>query len=156
MLLTRPPIRYVTVTPTVLNADAYDANDVIFDTTEIPGACSDIGIPTILDSIVILEGADQAAANMILHFFNGSGTFGTKDAAPSISDADAALSLGAYTMASASFLDYTNSRVASAHNLRMIMIPKAATSSIYVAGQTAGTPTYATGSLVLRFGFKDV
>ena len=150
------PIRYVTVTPTVLNADAYDVGDVLFATTEIPLATGPLGQPCLLDSILILEGADQTAAIITTFFFDSNVTFGAADAAPSITDADAVSSLGQYAMATANYVDVGASKLAYAPNLNIPIRSIAGTRSIYFSAISAGTPTLATGSLVYRFGFKDL
>jgi len=149
------PIRYVTVTPTVLNADAYDAGDTLFDMTEIPNATGPGGAPCVLDSITIIENADQTAAVMTLFFYDTTGTFGTADAAPSISDAANLNALGSYAMPSANFLDVGGAKTAYAGNLGIPVRSLPGSRSIYFGAITAGTPTLATGSLVFRFGFKD-
>lgn len=150
------PIRYVDVTPTVLNADAYDAGDVLFATTEIPNATGTGGNPCVLDSIVIIENADQTAAVMTLFFFDTNVTFGTPDSAPSISDADALNALGSFAMPSANFLDAGGTKIAYAGNLNLPVRSIAGSRSIYFSAISAGTPTLATGSLKFRFGFKEV
>lgn len=156
MLGVSPNIRYVDIIPTVLNADAYDSGDVLFDVTEIPGACSGIGIPTRLVSIVAIDQDDQAAAVWVLHFLNGTGTFGTKDSAPSISDANALFHLGYVSIPSASFLDIGGAKVACVDNINKVLIPAEATASVYVAATVTGTPTQTTGGIKLRFGFVDL
>lgn len=148
-------IRYVDVVPTVLNADAYDAGDTLFDTTEVPSATSVTGEGAILDSIIVIDADDQAAANMTLWFLDSNVTFGTKDAAPSITDANSNSVLGSVTLASTAFLDLGGVKVATALNVGLIVKSAVASRSIYVAATTAGTPTQATGGIRLRFGFRD-
>ena len=148
-------IRYVDVTPTVLNADAYDAGDVLFATTEIPNATGPSGEPCTLESITIVENADQTAAIVTVFFFDSNVTFGAADAAPSISDANALGSLGSYAMPSANFLDVGGAKIAHASNLGIPVKSAAGSRSIYFSAISAGTPTLATGSLKFRFGFKD-
>jgi len=147
-------IRFVNVTPTVLNADAYDAGDTLFDVTAVPLATSGVE-GAILDSLIVVDADDQAAANMTLWFFDSNPVFGVTDAAPSITDANTANILGYVTIASAAFLDVTGSKVGQSHNIGMLVKPAAGSSSIYVAATTAGTPTQTTGGVRLRLGFRD-
>lgn len=148
-------IRYVDVTPVVLNADAYDSGDVLFDVTEIVNACSKVGAPTVLMSVVAIDNDDQAAAVWVLWFLNASTTFGTKDSAPGITDAANLFNMGYVTIPSASFLDVGGAKVACVDNINKILIPAAGTSSVYVAATVTGTPTQTTGGIKLRLGFMD-
>lgn len=150
---TSSPMQYVTITPTVLNADAYDANDVIFDTTAIAGATRAADVPGILTSICYVDKDDNAAANLTFWFLSANVSFGTADSAPSISDANALNLLGYVSMASASILDVGGAKVGFVGNLWFPVIPATGTTTVYVAMTSAGTPTHTTGGVQVRLGF---
>lgn len=141
----------IAVTPTV-DASALDANDTVFDATAIANAARASGLGTTLMAVDVICQADQKA-QLTLYFFDASVTFGTSDAAPSLSDADALKYLGHVDIAAADYDDLGGVSVAQARNLSIPMIPASGT-SLYVAATTTGTPTYgATDALKLRFHF---
>jgi hypothetical protein len=148
-------IRYVTVTP-VGEATALDAGDTAFDRTEIPNAASNIGEPVELVSVVALDTADQTAAVIDLYFLNQDVVFGVLDAAPSISDTDAAALQGWVSLLAADFKDVGGSKIATKANVGLILYPKEGSRSLYFAGTVAGTPTHGVSGLRFRFGFRDV
>jgi hypothetical protein len=148
-------IQYIDVTPTVLNADAYDSGDVLFDTTQIADACQSINQPAVLQSLVILDEDDQTAAAWVLWFLRANVTFGTKDAAPSISDANSRNITGYVAVASTDFLDVGGAKVACLKNIGLVLPPVTDTRDIYVAATVTGTPTQTTGGIKLRFGFLN-
>ena len=157
MLGTSPNFRLIDVVPVVLNSDAYDAGDTLFDTTAIPYAAPQAGAPTMLQSVTAIDLDDQAAAVMTLWFLDSNVAFGTADAAPSITDANAIFLQGSLAIPSASFLDVGGSKVAYVGNLGLILKPAAGTQTVYFAATTAGTPTQTTAAgLRFRFGFRDI
>jgi hypothetical protein len=147
--------RLITVTPTVLNADAYDANDTLFDSTLVPNAVGAADRAARLDSICWLDKDDQTAANLVFWFLSANVAFGTADAAPSISDANALNILGAVPFASSLILDVGGAKCGSLQNIGLIIAPASGTANIYVACTTAGTPTHTTGGVQLRLGFRS-
>jgi hypothetical protein len=148
-------MQYVSVTP-VCDTSAYGAGDTLFDTTLITNATRVADGLARLDTIVVLDEDDQAAANMTLYFLDANVTLGTANAAPSISDANARNLLGYVTLASAAFLDVGGAKVACALNVNMIVKPATGTRNIYVAATTAGTPTQTASGIKLRFGFTSL
>lgn len=146
-------VQYIDVTPTVLNADAYDSGDVLFDTTQIANACQSANQAAVLQSLVILDEDDQAAAAWVLWFLRANVTFGTKDAAPSISDANARNVTGYVAVASTDFIDVGGVKIACLKNIGLVLPPVTDTRDIYVAATVTGTPTQTTGGIKLRFGF---
>jgi hypothetical protein len=160
MALIHAPRFQITSTPTVLNADAYDANDVIVDTTAITHNMFNLGGTFKLEQIEFWDQADQAAAALTFVFLNSNVTYGTKDAAPSITDANGIAYLtGIYVGASAAILDQTDFKY-GLWNPNIFVTPATSTASplsvgtLYYAIASAGTPTYATGCLQLRFTFS--
>ena len=144
----------VDVTPTVLNSDAYDAGDVLFDTTEITNAVPYAGGNVLLQSLTVLDKDDQAAAAMTLYFLQTDVSLGTKDAAVSITDANATEILGVVPIAVGDWSDLINSRLACIKNVGLLLQAAPTSKHLYVAATTAGTPTQTTGGIVLTFGFR--
>jgi hypothetical protein len=146
-------------TPVVLNNDAYDANDVIYDTTALTHpAFNQYGGPFKLEQIEFWDSNDQAAAALTFVFLNSNVTYGTKDSAPSISDADSLFLTGQYVAASANILDHGGLKY-GLWNPNIMVYPSQPSSTVtsatlYHACASAGTPTYLTGCLQLRFTFS--
>jgi hypothetical protein len=146
--------RHVTITSGATSADANDANDVIFDKTLIPLAGFRNGEPFVLNDIIFVDPAAQAAAVVTFFFFSANiTTFGTADAAPSISDGDAATLVARVPFAATDITVTTNNTIGAKHNLNIVVTPVAATTSLYVAMTSAGTPNHAGATLTCRFGF---
>jgi hypothetical protein len=146
----------ITSTPVVLNNDAYDANDVIVDSTVLTHVLfSAHGGPFKLEQIEYWDSNDQAAAALTFVFLSANVTYGTKDSAPSISDSDALNLVGQYVAASANILDHGGIKYGLWNpNIIVQCSPVAGVQSLYYAIASAGTPTYLTGCLQLRFTFS--
>lgn len=137
----------IAVVPTV-DTSAYTSGDTLFNSTLIAAAGGTRG--GTLDSITVIDKADNAAADIELYFFTSAVTFGTVNAAPSISDADAIKCIGKYTVASASFKDVGASKIGGGTAVGLPV-----TFPLYVAATVTGTPTYAAATdLKLVFGFR--
>lgn len=145
------PVDVITVTPTVLNADAYDAGDTVFDATVVTGAVRVSGGSALLQSIVVADKDDQKA-QLRLVFFDSTVTFGTADSAPSLSDADSLKCLGSVEIAAADYIDFGGASVATVKGIGLLC-KASGSANLYVAAMTSGTPTYTTGGLQLRLGF---
>ena len=151
-----PILRDVTITPTVLNNDAYDANDVLFDTTEIPNACSAKDKIVKLQGIAWLDKSDATVGNLTFWFFRANVSFGTKDSAPNIADADAENFIGSVAFASTLLTDAGGSKIGFLGNIGLICKPASGTNNIFVACTAAGTPTLATDCLQIKFSFEEI
>lgn len=143
----------VSVTPTVLNSDAYDAGDVIFGAVEIPNCIPLAGGSAYLDSIVCRCLADQKA-QMHLVLMNAATSLGTKDAAPDIDDTEVLTVLGTVELLAASYIDLGANSVLTKAAIGLPVQAASGSKSLWVAGFSTGTPTYATGSVRLDFGFR--
>jgi hypothetical protein len=100
----------------------------------------------------VVDKDDQKPAFRMV-FFKAAVTFGTLNAAPSISDADAANYLGHVDIAAADYVDLGGVSVACSKGINLLLESASATTTVYVAGMlTAGTPTHTASGLVLNFG----
>ena len=137
------------ITP-VLEAAILADNDVFFVPIEIPQVFEK-GLARVLDSIVVLDGDDQAT-EFDLIFFNADATLGTLNAAVSISDADAAKVIGAVSLLTTDSIDLINSTLFVKRNIGMVM--KGATASLWVGGVVrSGTPDYTVSGMTIKLGF---
>lgn len=151
MMQVGSPVDVITVTPTVLNADAYDAGDTVFDATVVTGAVRVSGGSALLQSIVVADKDDQKA-QLRLVFFDSTVTFGTADSAPSLSDADSLKCVGSVEILAADYIDFGGVSVATKTAIGLLC-KASGSANLYVAAMTSGTPTYTTGGLQLRLGF---
>lgn len=86
----------ITVTP-VLDTSAYASGDLLFDSTEIANAVRVVGGTAILQSITLLDKADQGVAFTLL-FANAATDFGTLNAAPDPDDTEAGTVIGHFAV----------------------------------------------------------
>lgn len=146
------PADVISVTP-VVEATALDAGDVVCDSTTITNAVRVSGGQAVLQSLTVIDKADQGAA-LDVYIMDTTGlTFGTLDAAPSISDTDAEKILAVIPIASGDWKDVGGAKVANLSGLSRV-VEAASGRNLAFAVTTSGTPTYgAATALVFRFGF---
>lgn len=145
----------ITVTPT-LDTLIYASGDTLFDTTAIPNAVGASGLQAILQTLTVIDKDDQAAAAMDVYIFSTgtSLTFGTANAAPSLSDANAAKLLGIVSIATGDWKDLGGAKVACLRNLG-ILVESSNVRELGFAATTGGTPTQTAAGLVFTFGFTS-
>ncbi len=142
------------VVPVVLNADAYDAGDVLFDRTLISAnVFPATGTVLFLRKAIIFDLDGQTAAAGELIFQNADVTFGTKDSAPSMSDANAPAIVARVPYASSDWLGLGGFKMCSLSPLEEAVWPAGGLTSLWVSGMTQGTPTQTTGGIVLSLVF---
>lgn len=144
----------VTVTPT-LDTSIYAAGDTLFDVTDCGAISLIAGAPVTLESITLLDEDDQTAAEIDLVFFDTTTTFGTLNAAPSISDANARKIVGWVKLAATDFLDVGGSKVASKTAINLVCQTAAADTHLYMAAMTQGTPTQTASGIKVKLGFTQ-
>lgn len=141
----------VTVTPT-LDTSAYASGDLLFDSTEAANAARSAGNTTLLESVTIIDKADQKVA-FTLVFANANTDFGTANSAPNPDDTETATIVGHVAIAATDYLDMGGASVACIRNLGLLM-QTSGTTSLWIAGvNSTGTPTYAASDLVFYLGF---
>lgn len=142
----------VTVTPT-LDTNAYAASDLLFDATEVANAVRAVGGHAVLQSVTVIDKADQKSAFTLL-LANAATDFGTLNSAPDPDDTEAATVIGWVPVAASDYVDLGGASVACIRNIGLTLKAGAATTSLYIAGVNgAGAPTYAASDLVLQLGF---
>ena len=137
----------ITLSPGI--AGALTAGDVACDTQEIPNAVRVNGGRAALQSITLLDQADQGISCRLV-FLSRNVSLGTEDAAVSISAANAVHILGEVTLPT--YADLINSRLAVVTSVGLILRAAPESRSIYVAMVTNGTPTYTADCLKLKLG----
>lgn len=136
-------VRANTLAPAVIDssgltiaATAYSANDVLGAGWEVTNAARAAGGTGKVRGVALVDVADIIGATQ-LHFFTGSVTFGTDNAAPSISDADAAKWIGSVAVAP---IDLGGVRVAGQESMAMMYTCDA--TSLYVYAVTLSGHTF--------------
>lgn len=144
----------LTVTPT-LDTAAYASGDLIFDATEIANAVRANGGTARLESVTLLDKADQGVT-LTLVFLNAATDMGTLNAAPDPDDTEAETILGHVLISSGDYLDVGASKIACVRNIGLPLKAGAATTSLYVAAiNGTSTPTYGSASaMILQLGFS--
>jgi hypothetical protein len=140
----------ITVTPT-LDTNAYADGDVLFNPVEIANAVRNNGDSCILQSVHVLDKADQGVAFELV-FLKAATNLGTINAAISITAANAEDIIGHYAFSN-SYIDLINSQILTDNGIGLMLEAGAATTSLYVAGISKGTGTYAADSLKITLGF---
>jgi len=152
-LVATPTGIVVSVTPT-LDTSIYSADDLLFNTTEVPLAVLHAGGHARLESITLLDEDDQGIA-MDLLFLDAVTSLGTFNAAFNASDTLGRGILGRVNIATGDYIDFGNFRIAQKASVGIVMKAATAASSLYVAGVTrGGTPTYTAAGLKFKFGFS--
>lgn len=139
-----------TITPS-FNTSAHAVGDTLFDAQQIASVGLATGKPVTLVSVCATD-ADNITppAGLVLFFFDRSVTFGTANAAPSISDADAAHFVGRVDIVVADWVDLGGVAVACPVFNPILMKPNA--TDLYVSSMTTGTPTPTSG-IAFKLGF---
>lgn len=153
-----PPLQLIQVTMTVDNGNALDAGDLATGTDTITGAALSSGGATELVSVVIVDKGDNTASAYTLIVTNLSTSYGTIDSAPNIADAGANGIQAIIPIASGDWFDVGNFKVAQprvAQNIGVICETSGSANLYCVIINGAGTPTFATGDLLVTFGFRQ-
>lgn len=144
------PVTLLNVTPT-LDTVAYASGDVMFVSTVCTNAFRVTDGLGILDSVVLIDKADQGIA-LDLYFCDANITTGTINGAPSISDADCATIMAIVPVASGDWKDLGGARVANIKNIWATVKAATGTRNMFVFGIIGGAGTYTASDLVLRLG----
>ncbi len=144
--------RIFDVTMSVDAGNAYASGDVVADTQQLAYFFRDTDQTGMLMSIAVIDEDDQKAA-LDIYFFSGSGTLGTENSGPSISDANARQFLGWQAIATGDYKDLGGVSVAMIKDMNLPIKAAAGTLDLYVAVHNgAGAPTYTASGLKLRIG----
>lgn len=153
LTVTNSSDRFVTktFTPSIITG-AQTAEDIIFATEEITTVGLANGATVALRQIIVSDIDDEGAA-LRLFFFNANTSLGTEGSTPDIDDTEILTFIGSYPIASGDWFDTGANRVATVMlNPPLVLKLGAATTSLWVAGNSPGTPNY-TGASDLQFQF---
>lgn len=134
-----------------LDTNAYAAGDVLFDTQEIASAVRVNGDSCILQSIHVID-IDKQSKEMDLLFFNANTSLGAENSTPDIDDTEVLTTLGKVNIPSSAYIDLGINSVATLTGIGLVLKAGAATTSLWVAGITRGTPTHSASGVKIIFG----
>jgi hypothetical protein len=146
-----PVLNEDVVTKTVtlsLDTSAYASGDVLADTQEIADAMFTPGGTGEIQSINVLDKDDQGV-EIDLVFLKTNVALGTENAAPAITDTNAAQILGIVNVPAASQIDFGGARLATVKEIDLPVSAASGSKSIFVAAVTRGTPTHTAAGIVL-------
>jgi hypothetical protein len=127
---------------------------VIAATQVITNAMRDIDKGAWLHSLMVIDKDDQGAA-LDIYILDADVAVGTENAAPNISDANAASILTKIPVATTDYYDLGGVRVAELHGLDRAVRPIVGTRDLAIAVVNGtGTPTYTAAGIVVRLGFE--
>lgn len=142
----------VTEVTVTTDTSAYAAGDLIAETQAVLACMKADDAPGMLQSVTVLDESDQGAA-FTIYFLDQGVTFGTENAAPTITDANARAILGFVSIDAADYKDIGGCRVACKTGIGLMLKPQPGSDDIWIAiVNGAGTPTYAADALKLRLG----
>lgn len=148
------PVKFIPFAPT-LDTAIYAAGDVLFATAPITNACRANDIPAILQSLVAIDKTKQNPAIDLL-FYSSNVTSAAANAANNLSDTDQINLCGRVSIAAADWTTYANNSVLTYSGSKApnaMLAPASGTTIVYIVGiLTAGTPTFALGDLMFKFG----
>lgn len=148
------PVRLIEVTLS-LDTSAYASGDVLADTQQIDAAFSLADGRGVLHSLMVIDEDDQGAA-FDVYILSGSGSMGTENAAPSISDANARTILCRIPVLTSDYADLGGVKVANLSGLNRVVSAASGTDDLYVAVVNgSGTPTFTASGVKLRLGIIE-
>jgi hypothetical protein len=149
----RGPAKLITVAM-VVDTAILASGELVADTQAIPDAVDETGRPALLQSITILDTDDQTASAYDIYILDRNVSMGTLNAAPSISDANSAALLGPpIAIATGDWKDLGGAKISGKEAIGKIVKPYSGRSLYAAIVNGAGTPTFASGILTVRFGF---
>ena len=135
-----------------LDTSAYADGDLLADTQVVSSAFRIADGTAILQSLRVLDEDDQGVG-MDIFFLNANNSFGSKNSAPSISDASARDILGRVSVSAADYVDLGGCRTATKSGLGLVLKSVSGSTDLYVAAIVrGGAPTYTASGVRLRLG----
>lgn len=151
--------RVVTVTPAAASfVTQYSSGDVIGAVNEIPLASVSSGLAIKLDTVVVLDKANQKASLDLVFFNENPATsIGTDNNAYALDDTDLTKVVGRFSITGS---DYVSSSTTNAEvtyrNVGLTLGLKAKSKSLWMAVISRGTPTYGSASdLIVKLALEQ-
>lgn len=133
-----------------LDTSAYSVGDVLSNTVELANVFRRSGIGGIVTSVTVID-ADDQGQSLDLVFLDSNVSLGTRNAAPTISDADALSIIGQIHINTGHYIDMGGVQVAYSPNL-FVPVAVATGTSLYLSAISRGVGTYTSTGLTVRLG----
>lgn len=151
--------RIISVTPDLASfATPYSSGDVLGAVNTIAGAVNDSKGVAKLDTIIVLDKANQKS-DIDLVFFDSApdNSIGADNAAYALNDADLSKVVGRVSVAAANYVSSsTTNAEATIKDVELSMQSIAGSEALYVAVISRGTPTYGSASdLIIKLCFEQ-
>lgn len=141
----------VSYTP-VINTVAYSNGDAVGTDAELANVFRIAGGTALLQSLLVIDKANQKAQLEVLLFnADPAGTFTNNSAFPTLG-VDTLLLIARIPVAAADYVTTGGAATAHLTGLGRVLEAASGATSLWCAIVTTGTPTYAVGDLILRFG----
>lgn len=134
-----------------LDTNAYADGDVLADFQELTNFVRTVGGRGIIQSITVLDKDDQGLAFDILSSPSAV-SLGAENAAPSISDTDAAGVQRVVRVETTDYIDLGGCKIATKTNIGLEIEAAADSRSVYIGAIIRGAGTYSATGIRLRFG----
>lgn len=135
-----------------LDTSAYSIGDVFSNTIEVPHAVRTAGGRSLLHHIIVYDFDDQGFGIDLLPL-RANVSLGTRNLAPTISDATAINILGYVRIGASDFYDLGGMRVAEAATVGRMVEAAAGSTSIFLGSLVQGAGTYTASGVKVRLNF---
>lgn len=133
-----------------VDTSAYADGDTFADTQLVSATFFEAsGADRTLLNVVVLDKADQGFG-IDLFFLDTNVSLGTENAAPSITDANAAQIVGLVRISSGDWIDVGGARVAVINNISQVL--RSTTQNLYIAAVVRGAGTYGASDVIVKLG----
>lgn len=151
--------KVISVTPNLASfATPYSSGDVLGSVNTVTGATNNSKGVVKLDSIIVLDKANQKSA-IDLVFLDSSpdNSIGADNAAYALNDADLSKVVGRVSVAGADYVSSsTNNAEATLRDVELNLQSISGSDSLYLAVISRGTPTYGSASdLIIKLCFEQ-
>lgn len=149
------PFDTVSVTPTISATPAYTSGDAVGGKQTIAAACRVSGGDALLQSLTIIDKANQKQPLTLLFFDSDPSAATITDNAAFVFSTDISKLIGKVNVLAADYETVDSIGIAVLANLGL-QLKASGSSSLYVAVVTTGTPDFAsTSDLIFRYSFAQ-
>lgn len=140
------------VTPVLAVAGGYSSGDQVGVPIEVPNFMLSSGGQGTLESLTVIDKSATTGIAMDVWFFKSAPTTVIDNDVFGMNDNQLPLVLGHVKVAAGDYSAEALGCLGCVRNIKLLLESEAGSNSIYVAIVTRGTPTYADGDIILKFG----
>ena len=151
--------KVLSITPGLASfATPYSSGDVLGAVNTVSSAALNSGQCDKLDTVLVLDKANQKAALDLIFFSEApANSLGADNAAYALNDADLATVIGRVSVAAADYVSSsTTNAEATLRNIELTLQPKPGTQTIFMVAVARGAATYGSASdLIIKLGLEQ-